>query len=86
MFTVIYRIGGTHDCKWNRSFFKHDTIEAAREQANSIEGMGYKAIIRSDAEMQAIALPVGWSSDSVDWESDYIMVTNQTTHHIKRSA
>ena len=84
-FEVIYRTGGTHYCTWRRIAFKHGSKGIAEEVDKNLERQGYHAEVRTTKELESIGLPVGWTSDAVDWETDEVTVTPYETVHIKRS-
>ena len=82
LFNVIYRTGGTHNCKWIRVLDAYP-IDQAHTIAASIERMGYRTVIHDTDTVRAIGLPIGWDPDSVDWGNDQIFTDRFQTHHIK---
>ena len=59
MYTVIYRIGGTENCKWKRCL-PVSTITEADKQAEGIERMGYKAVVHLTDILNWTGMPTGW--------------------------
>jgi hypothetical protein len=60
-FTTIYRTGGTENCVWKRCLAVQSE-QVAREQAASIEKMGYRAIVHRTHILDAIGMPEGWAA------------------------
>jgi len=84
-FTVCYRTGGHADCTWNKILVPFATREEANSKAALIEHAGYKANVYVTEELNRLGLPVGWQSDSVDWENDEILCSPYMTRHRKFS-
>lgn len=60
-YTVIYRTGGTEDCKW-RPCRPASTMQEAVSQKDSIERGGRKALIKRTSEVVKHGLPEGWEA------------------------
>ena len=61
-YTVIYRTGGTENCKCRRQNKNMLACGAARPLADDIERMGYKALIHRTADLDAHGMPEGWDA------------------------
>lgn len=84
LYTVIYRTGGEQHCIWHRGFDTHQSKAMMQKLADDLEKMGYKAHVRTVRELTTIGLPVGWTSDHVDWEHDIVKYSAYRTEHIRR--
>jgi hypothetical protein len=56
---VVYRTGGIQNCQW-RETLAFQTESEARECAERVERMGYKALVNTSRFWNAIGLPQGW--------------------------
>jgi hypothetical protein len=62
-YTVIYRMGGRARCWWNRVFRTFDTKSDAETMRESIELMGYRALVHETDALNAAGMPEGWGDD-----------------------
>jgi hypothetical protein len=58
-YTVVYRVGGTANCRWVRALPVGSKAEAVT-MAAAVERQGYKALYQRTAYWDAIGLPEGW--------------------------
>ena len=79
--TVIFRTGGPMDCRWGRSYTPSATYQLANILSDSIQRMGYATAIWRTDVLDRLGLPVGWTSDIVDWDEDEITMGCYHTHH-----
>jgi len=77
-YVVSYRIGGTLECEWRRVLGSF-TLADAQAKRDELMRMGYAAIFEEARRAEALGLPVGWQSSSVDWERDRIEYTQYAT-------
>lgn len=68
--TVIWRQGGTHRCRWRLILTRFMTLEAARAKVAELERMGYKAIAQETEVLDRVGIPIGWdtTTSALDWE------------------
>lgn len=60
-FTVMYRTGGTLRCRWVRCAAVATRAEAV-PMVETIERMGYKALVFRTAYLDAVGGPEGWDA------------------------
>lgn len=88
-FAVAYRSGGTRDCKWTRVGDRFASKAIAKETAEKIERMGFKALVYTTAELDSLGLPIGWEPGSINHETDTVTSVSDghgvclQTHHVK---
>ena len=58
-YTVVYRTGGTENCEWKRTSNFSSRDEADRVRAET-ERMGYRALVFTAHNIDAIGMPQGW--------------------------
>jgi hypothetical protein len=85
-FTVTYRKGGTLSCTWSRVMERFATREAAQAAQDALTRAGYASIVQPTRYADAVGLPVGWDSQSVNWDCDHVVYgtheTQWTSHKL----
>ena len=77
---VIYRTGGWSSCRWVRTLGTFTAVEA-HKRMREIEASGYKAISRPFSEHKSLGMPVGWTPECVDSETDTVTGDEWHTYH-----
>lgn len=85
-YVVIYRKGGWASCTWlaiptGTALTGEGRLEQAKEDAAALERMGYKTIIRSQAEHALLGMPIGWHWRLVDHKRDTIVTSGRMSTH-----
>lgn len=62
-YTVVYRTGGTANCKWNRTVT--GTRAECEKMRTDTEKMGYKALLFKTVQLDSIGMPEGWDYSPV---------------------
>jgi hypothetical protein len=91
MYSVVYRSGHPHHCRWTRVLESYATAQDATEAVRALERMGYKALAYLTSHLDAFGLPIGWDGDSVvDWDGVRIVnhdgIPMQTVYRAKATA
>lgn len=61
-YAVIYRTGGRERFQWRRVLTSYASRDAAQEDADMIERMGYKTLIHDAHLLDSIGMPEGWDA------------------------
>lgn len=64
MYTIVYREGGTHRCRWTRLPRDFDDMGEAQDYAWRVELMGYKTLVHETKNLDVIGLPIGWDTST----------------------
>jgi hypothetical protein len=83
IYTVVYRTGGTHQCKWHKTLVATKDEAEAAQVLDEIKTQGYHGFVTTKYLLDVVGLPIGWTAESVDFEKDYVKITESYTEHRK---